>query len=154
MPENYNFTTTWSLGGQWIINFRLDSSLWCYWKKCGVSCKEHPNTFFGPQTISALNWSHSSNKQNHRPPTLVDNTGKCIKNFENVISEHMLQITFMSTCEIALRWIPQNTLDEKPTLVEVMAWYFQATCHYLSQCWPKSMSPYGAGHRSSPGRNE
>ena len=23
-----------------------------------------------------------------------------------------------------------------------MAWYYQATCHYLSQCWPRSMSPY------------
>ena len=25
-----------------------------------------------------------------------------------------------------------------------MAWYHQATNHYLSQCWPRSMSPYGA----------
>ena len=24
-----------------------------------------------------------------------------------------------------------------------MAWCLQATSHYLSQCWPKSMSPYG-----------
>ena len=24
-----------------------------------------------------------------------------------------------------------------------MAWYRQATSHYLSQCWPRSMSPYG-----------
>ena len=29
------------------------------------------------------------------------------------------------------------------TLVQVMAWCCQATSHYLSQCWPKSVSPYG-----------
>ena len=25
-----------------------------------------------------------------------------------------------------------------------MAWYCQATSQYLTQCWPKSLSPYGA----------
>ena len=33
--------------------------------------------------------------------------------------------------------------DDKSTLVPVMAWCRQATSHYLSQCWPSSMSPYG-----------
>ena len=33
--------------------------------------------------------------------------------------------------------------DEKSTLVQVMAWCHQATSHYLSQCWPRSLSPYG-----------
>ena len=33
--------------------------------------------------------------------------------------------------------------DDKSTLVQVMAWCRQATCHYLSQCWPRSLSPYG-----------
>ena len=33
--------------------------------------------------------------------------------------------------------------DEKSTLVLVMAWCRQATSHYLSQCWPRFMSPYG-----------
>ena len=28
------------------------------------------------------------------------------------------------------------------TLVQVMAWCRQATSHYLSQCWPKSLLPY------------
>ena len=31
----------------------------------------------------------------------------------------------------------------KSTLVQVMAWCHQATSHYLSQCWPRSMPPYG-----------
>ena len=33
--------------------------------------------------------------------------------------------------------------DEKSTLVQVMAWCCQATSHYLSQCWLRSMLPYG-----------
>ena len=31
----------------------------------------------------------------------------------------------------------------KSTLVQVMAWCRQATSHYLSQCWPRPMPPYG-----------
>ena len=33
--------------------------------------------------------------------------------------------------------------DDKSTLVQVMAWCRQATSHYLSRCWPRSLSPYG-----------
>ena len=33
--------------------------------------------------------------------------------------------------------------DEESTLVQVMAWCRQATSHYLSPCWPRSLSPYG-----------
>ena len=45
--------------------------------------------------------------------------------------------------EIALRWMPLDLTDDKSTLVQVMAWCCQATSHYLSQCWPRSMSPNG-----------
>ena len=34
-----------------------------------------------------------------------------------------------------------NATDDKSTLVQVMAGCRQATSHYLSQCWPWSMSP-------------
>ena len=43
----------------------------------------------------------------------------------------------------ALRWMPSELTDDKSTWVQVMAWCRQATIHYLSQCWPSSMSPYG-----------
>ena len=43
----------------------------------------------------------------------------------------------------ALRWMPLDLTDDKSTLVQVMAWCRQATSHYLSQCWPRSMSPNG-----------
>ena len=33
-------------------------------------------------------------------------------------------------------------IDDKSTLVQVMAWCRQATSHYLSQCWPRFLPPY------------
>ena len=39
--------------------------------------------------------------------------------------------------------MPQDLIDDKSTLVQVMAWCRQATNHYLSQCWTRSLSPYG-----------
>ena len=45
--------------------------------------------------------------------------------------------------EIALRWMPLDLTDDTSTLVQVMAWCRQATSHYLSQCWPRSMSAIG-----------
>ena len=33
--------------------------------------------------------------------------------------------------------------DNQSTLVQVMAWCLLATSHYLGQCWPRFMSPYG-----------
>ena len=39
--------------------------------------------------------------------------------------------------------MPHNFTPEKSTLVQVMVWCRQATNHYLSQCWPRSVSPYG-----------
>ena len=47
------------------------------------------------------------------------------------------------SCELALRWMLHDLTDDKSTLVQVMAWCHQATSHYLSQWWPRSMSPYG-----------
>ena len=64
-------------------------------------------------------------------------------NFKRITSEHTLRIKFISTsCEIALGSMSQNTFD-KSTFVQVMVWCRQATSHYLNQCWPRSMSPYG-----------
>ena len=47
------------------------------------------------------------------------------------------------SCKIALRWMSPALTGEKSTMVQVMAWCRQATSHYLSQCWPKSMLLYG-----------
>ena len=44
--------------------------------------------------------------------------------------------------EIALTWMPQDLTGDWLKLVQVMAWYHQATSHYLNQPWPNSMTPY------------
>ena len=41
------------------------------------------------------------------------------------------------------RWMPWDLTDDKSALVHVMVWCRQATSHYLRQCWPRSLSPYG-----------
>ena len=46
------------------------------------------------------------------------------------------------SCELALRWMLLDLTDDKSTMVQVMAWCRQATSHYLSQCWPRSLLPY------------
>ena len=45
------------------------------------------------------------------------------------------------SCDIALIWISLDFTDDQSTLIQVMAWCRQATSHYLSQCWPRSLSP-------------
>ena len=47
------------------------------------------------------------------------------------------------SCEIALAWISLDFTDDQSTLVQAMAWCRQATSHYLSQYWPRSLSPTG-----------
>ena len=65
-------------------------------------------------------------------------------NFRHVIFKQILVIDgWCICCEIALIWMSLDFADDQSTLVQVMAWCRQATSHYLSQCWPRSMSPYG-----------
>ena len=47
------------------------------------------------------------------------------------------------SCELAFKWMSVDLTDDKSTFVQVMAWCHQAASHYLSQCWPRSLSPYG-----------
>ena len=71
-------------------------------------------------------------------------TGRCGSNFKIVIFEDILHIKLLcSAREIALMWMPQTIFDDKSTLIQIMAWSRQPTSHNLSQCWPRSISPYG-----------
>ena len=70
--------------------------------------------------------------------------GRFLFNFRLVI----LKLTLVNggwgiSYEIALRWMPLDLTDDKSILVQVMAWCCQASSHYLSQCWPRSLMPYG-----------
>ena len=70
--------------------------------------------------------------------------GKFEWNFRYVIVKWILVIDGRGiSCEIALIWMSLDFTDDQSTLVQVMAWCHQATSHYLSQCWPRSLSPYG-----------
>ena len=65
-------------------------------------------------------------------------------NFGSVIFKLTLMTAgWVISCEIPLSRMSLNLTDDKSTLVQVMAWCRQATSHYLSQCWPRSMPPYG-----------
>ena len=59
------------------------------------------------------------------------------------LKSRIYMYTLSISCQTALRWMPQQLTDDKSTLVQVIAWCRQAPSHYLSQCWPRSMSPNG-----------
>ena len=44
---------------------------------------------------------------------------------------------------IVMEWKPEDHVDGKSILLQVMAWCHQAGGHYLNQCWPSSMTQYG-----------
>ena len=70
--------------------------------------------------------------------------GKIEWNFKCVIFKRNLVIDGWGiSSEITLIWMLLDFTDYQSTLVQVMAWCRQATSHYLSQCWPRSLSPYG-----------
>ena len=79
-------------------------------------------------------------------PSLVNPLapGKFEWNFRHVIFKQILVIGGWGiSCEIALIWMSLDFTEDQSTLVQVMAWCRQATSHYLSQSWPRSLLPYG-----------
>ena len=70
--------------------------------------------------------------------------GKFEWNFRYVIFKWILVIDGWGiSCEIAPIWMSLDFTDDQSTLVQVMAWCQQTTSHYLSQCWPRSLSLCG-----------
>ena len=70
--------------------------------------------------------------------------GRFQANFRKITFQLILVIDDWSiSCKIVFKWMPMDLAGVKSTLVQVMAWCRQATSHYLSQCWPRSLSPYG-----------
>ena len=70
--------------------------------------------------------------------------GKFEWHFIYVIFKRILVIAGWGiSCEISLIWMSLDFTDNQSTVVQVMAWCRQTTGHYLSQCWPRSLSPYG-----------
>ena len=65
-------------------------------------------------------------------------------NLRHVIFKQILVIDGWGvSCQIALIWMSLDFADDQSRLVQVMACCCQATSHYLSQCWPRSLWSYG-----------
>ena len=70
--------------------------------------------------------------------------GKFEWNFRHAIFKQILVIDDWGiSCGIAIIWMSLDFTDDQSTLVQVMVWSRQAASHYLSQCWPRSLSPHG-----------
>ena len=70
--------------------------------------------------------------------------GKFEWHFRHVIFKQIKVIDGWSiSSEIALIRMSLDFADDQSTLVQIMALCRQATSHYLSQCWSRSLSPYG-----------
>ena len=75
-------------------------------------------------TLVVLHILHKTGSQNEGVPWLAPG------NFNEILVIDGWSIS----CEIAIRWMPQDLTDDKSALVQVMAWCRQATSHYLNQC--------------------
>ena len=65
-------------------------------------------------------------------------------NIKIIISKYISSINVWSISDkTALRRMPSDLIIDWSTSVQVVAWCRQATSHYKSHCWPRSMSPYG-----------
>ena len=129
--------TFWSIGIKIFVTLRETPSniiLWCLmYQHCFKEWCVANNLFWLTKRVSWLQMV-----MNSLAP------GKFEWNFRHVIFKQILVIDDWGiSCEIALTWKPRDLTDDKSTLVQVMAWCRQATSHYLSHCWPNSMSPYG-----------
>ena len=104
----------------------------------------HRKTIWKDSNIVGLvfSWYFPINHCNRKFNSLAP--GKIEWNFRHIIFKQILVIDDWGiSCECALIWMSLDFADDQLTLVQVMAWCRQATSHYLSQCWPRSLSPYG-----------
>ena len=69
--------------------------------------------------------------------------------FPRVITKHMLWIKVRDTCEIVLRWIPLNTIDNRLTLAQIVAW-----CPRLHAVTWANIDQDLCHHMASLGHNE
>ena len=98
------------------------------------------NVCDGPQLSHQSKWHimGSTGAQSDHFNSLAP--GKFEWNFRDVLSKWILVIAGWGiSCEIALIWMSLYFTDDQSTLVQIMAWCHQATSHYLSQCWPRSL---------------
>ena len=137
----------------WILSVRARKSRTTYWLTC---------LFFLCHRFDSLVWHNPVDPRCRLPllllfwwhdrgwhgmvhckfiNSLAPGRSEC--DSKNAIFNLVLLIgIFRSSHDNSLRWMPQGLTDDQSTLAQVMAWCRQATSHYLSQCWPRSLSPY------------
>ena len=98
--------------------------------------------YFGPHTLRVSVFTNTSCMvrialSNSFAPAI------CGRDFKYIIFTLLTYNSFGTHSETASDWMSQNLTNEKSTWIHVMVWWRQAISHYLSQCWPRSMSPYG-----------
>ena len=132
-------TTLPPLASQCLCHLTLavDSGYWCHQSRvCTELWKETRYLFTKLTHILSHNlivlklWNLGSEFSNHSEIQLAS-------------QQQSICYRLSSWALLAFEWMPQNTFDDKSTLVQVMAWCHQAPSRYLSRCRPRSMLPYG-----------
>ena len=95
-----------------------------------------------PSLVRIMAWRRPGDKPLSEPMVARLPTHICITRpqWVNILS---------TSYETDLKWVPQSPVEDKLTMVQVMAWYRQGKVHYLSQCWSRSVWQF-----VSPGKNE
>ena len=105
---------------------------------CGVTLDDikYPGWIF--ILLQCISWEFGLCRINSLSP------GRFKVNFRWIIFKLNLVVNGWGiSCETALIWLSLDHTHDKSTLVQVMACCLTAPSHYLNQCWPKSLSPYG-----------
>ena len=111
----------------------------CLWDKDSehVSCHDDQMTYFQNfRGYLADDWNALY--------SLLPGRSGC--NFKNAIFNLALLAGIFRSCDNACGWMLWDFDVDKLTLVKVMAWCCdccQAPSHYLNQCCPRSILPYG-----------
>ena len=101
-----------------------------------------------PHQWATHNETPQHNKVCSTTYTLINSLapGRFEGNFRSVIFKLIIKklVTEVSSVKLPSPECHRTLLtNDKSTLVQVMAWCCQATSHYLSQCWPSFLLPYG-----------
>ena len=147
MRKSFQYmTSSCSMNFTWVIKVNIDTIYWydlLGWLVSKIHLKFHYSIMIvithkpTKRQFAGGDWHFPMHFNSLAP-------GKFAWNFRQVIFKQILVIDDWGiSCEIALIWMSLDFTDDQSTLVQVMAWCRQATSHYLSQCWPRSLSLHG-----------
>ena len=133
----FQYKMLWShqiVGNTWVYDQHC--AYWCPAAK--TSGNQYPqcllNVLIPFHTEISQYWGRiSKNRITFLKKNIQLFNSKC--NFQSCfISSNLLMIMSSRECHV---------VDDKSTSAQVMACCLAAPSHYLSQCWPRSLSPYG-----------